>query len=46
MLMIDDFVGCKPEDRHKREESEGFHVFSYGELIKCTDPKRARIQSR
>ncbi len=32
---LDDFVACyKPENRHKRKESERFHVFGYDELIK------------
>ena len=32
---LDDFIACyKPENRHKRKESERFHVFDYEELIK------------
>jgi type I restriction enzyme M protein len=32
---LDDFIACyKPENRHKRKESERFHVFGYDELIK------------
>lgn len=32
---LDDFVSrYKPENRHKRKESDRFHVFNYGELIK------------
>jgi len=32
---LDDFISCyKPENRHKRKESERFHVFAYDELIK------------
>jgi type I restriction-modification system DNA methylase subunit len=32
---LDDFVACfHPENRHKREESERFHSFSYEDLLK------------
>jgi type I restriction enzyme M protein len=32
---LDDFIACyKPENRHKRKESDRFHVFIYDELIK------------
>jgi type I restriction enzyme M protein len=32
---LDDFVACcRPENRHKRKESERFHAFGYDELAK------------
>ena len=32
---LDDFVGCyNPENRLQREETERFHRFSYGDLVK------------
>jgi type I restriction enzyme M protein len=32
---LDDFVNCyHPENRHQRQESERFHVFTYDELLK------------
>jgi type I restriction enzyme M protein len=32
---LGDFIACyKPENRHKRKESERFHVFAYDDLIK------------
>ena len=32
---LDDFVACyHPENRHQRQQSERFHVFSYDELLK------------
>ncbi len=32
---LDDFIACyKPENRHKRKESDRFHVFGYDDLIK------------
>jgi type I restriction enzyme M protein len=32
---LDDFIACyKPENRHKRKESERFHIFAYEDLIK------------
>ena len=32
---LDDFVNCyHPENRHRRQESERFHVFTYDELLK------------
>jgi hypothetical protein len=32
---LDDFVACnKPENRHKRKETERLHAFTYEELVK------------